>query len=361
MSDRPGFGEAFEGIEETELADQLYRQNEQLRRELELEKSSRDRAIRAIEETTRDTIAGLVIPPVPKPPKPAKALKDRDSEVPVLHVADIQLGKLTPDYNSEVAEHRMDVYGDKALKLIELHRAVAPINEAHIWLLGDIVEGEDIFPGQSWLIDSGLYSQAMVNGPQILAKLIRKVLSSVDKVTVRGVIGNHGRIGKKGQYHPETNTDRMAYFVTRTLLQPEIEAGRLDWFHAEPGNTGERGWYTVDRIGEYSCLLIHGDQFTGSLGVPWYGIQKMVPKWHVMGNNDKLPFEEFQDVAFGHWHQPMNWTINGIGVRCCGSPESYNDYALENLAGAGRPSQRMMFVDPIGGHVTAEYPEVWLD
>ena len=34
---------------------------------------------------------------------------------------------------------------------------------------------------------------------------------------------------------------------------------------------------------------------------------------------------------------------------------------LEQLAGAGRASQRMRFVDPEGGHVTAEYPEVWLD
>ena len=358
MTDQPGFGEAFEGIEETELADYLYKQNEQLRRDLELEKQSRDRAIRAIEETTRDTVAGLVIPPVPAPPKQKKG---GSVEVAVMNIADIQLGKLTPDYNSEVAENRMDLYGDKALKIIELQRSFATVNEAHIWLLGDIVEGEDIFSGQQWLIDSSLYAQAMVNAPRILANFIRKILASVDKVYVRGVIGNHGRIGKKGQYHPETNTDRMAYFVTKTILTPEIEAGRVDWFHAEPGNSGERGWYTVAEIGNYSSLLIHGDQFTGSLGVPWYGIQKMVPKWFVMGQNDKLPFDPFQDCDFGHWHQPMNWTINGIGVRCSGSPESYNDYALEQLAGAGRASQRMRFVDPKGGHVTAEYPEIWLD
>jgi len=354
------FGEALEDSEQSALVDQLYGQLEEVRRKLETEKRSRDRALRVIEDTTRETVVGLFIPPVPNPPK-QKALRNRDPEVAVINVADIQLGKLTPDYNSEVAEHRMDVYGDKVLSLIELQRGIAPINEAHIWLLGDIVEGEDIFSGQQWLIDSSLYEQSMVNGPRILANLIRKVLASVDKVYVRGVIGNHGRIGKKGQYHPETNTDRMAYFVTRTILTPEIEAGRVDWFHAEPGNTGERGWYTVAHVGEYSSLLIHGDQFTGSLGVPWYGIQKMVPKWSVMGNDDKLPFEPFQDVDFGHWHQPMNWTINGIGVRCSGSPESYNDYALEQLAGAGRPSQRMRFVDPKGGHVTAEYPEVWLD
>ncbi len=354
------FGEALEDSEQSVLVDQLYDQLEVVRKQLETEKRSRGRALRVIEETTRETISGLVIPPVPKPPKQTK-LDDAGEEVAVVMIADIQLGKLTPDYNSEIAEARMEIYAEKVLKLIELQRKIAPINKVKVWLLGDTVEGEDIFPGQQWLIDSSLYAQAMQNAPRILSKFIRRLLASVDEVDAEGVIGNHGRQGRKGTYHPETNTDRMAYFVTKTILQPEIDAGRLTWEHAEPGNSGERGWYSVSHIGNYSCLLIHGDQFTGSLGVPWYGIQKMVPKWSVMGNDPKLPFEPFQDVAFGHWHQPMNWTINGIGVRCCGSPESYNDYALEQLAGAGRPSQRMMFVDPVGGHVTAEYPEVWLD
>jgi DNA repair exonuclease SbcCD nuclease subunit len=80
-----------------------------------------------------------------------------------------------------------------------------------------------------------------------------------------------------------------------------------------------------------------------------------------MSDNPKLPFPPFQDVAFGHWHQPVTWTINGIGVRGSGSTESFNDYAAEQLGGMGRPSQRLMFVDPKGGHVTAEYPEIWLD
>ncbi len=355
------FGEALEDSEQSVLIDQLYGQLEVVRKQLETEKRSRDRAIRVIEDTTREMISGLVIPPVPKVKKVTKALESREVEVAVATIADIQLGKVTPDYNSEVAEERMELYAEKVLHLIELHRGVSPVNKAQIWMLGDIVEGEDIFPGQQWLIDSSLYAQAMQNGPRILANFVRRILASVDEVDVLGVIGNHGNLGRKGTYHPETNTDRMAYFVTRTLLEPEIEAGRLTWYHAEPGNSGDRGWNALAEIGNYSSLLVHGNQFKGSLGVPWYGIRKKVMAWSVMANNPKLPFPQFQDLAFGHWHQPITWTINGIGVRGSGSPESFNDYAAEELAGMSRPSQRMMFVDPIGGHVTAEYPEIWLD
>ena len=73
-----------------------------------------------------------------------------------------------------------------------------------------------------------------------------------------------------------------------------------------------------------------------------------------------MPFPDFKDVAFGHWHQQLTWTDAGITMRCSPSPESNNYYAAENLAALGLPAQRMMFVNP-KGIVTADYENVWLD
>jgi DNA repair exonuclease SbcCD nuclease subunit len=70
--------------------------------------------------------------------------------------------------------------------------------------------------------------------------------------------------------------------------------------------------------------------------------------------------DRFDDVAFGHYHQPTRITVNTATVRCAGSPESDNSYASESLAAVGRPSQPLMFVNPEKGQVTAEYPCVWL-
>lgn len=303
-----------------------------------------------------DVLQTISLPPV-EPPKPDRRRK-RSEEVAVPWIADLQLGKRTPDYDSDVARERIALWGDKVVELTDLHRSARPIRRAHVWLLGDIVEGEDIFPGQPWLIDSSLYRQVAKNGPEILGNFLRRMLGTFESVHVVAVIGNHGRIGRKGQAHPETNTDRMVYSITQQMLAAE---DRLTWHFAEPDNAGDRGWHSVDTIGNYRCLLVHGDQFRGSLGVPWYGIRKKVLGWKAMAAADTLPFPDFDDVAFGHWHQPVSWTINGIGVRGSGSPESYNDFAAENLAGMSRPSQRLMFVSPEAGHVTAEYPEVWLD
>lgn len=305
-------------------------------------------------EAVKDVALTLDLPPV-EPPK--KDRRKGQEEVAVPWISDLQLGKKTPDYDSEVARERMTLYGDKVIELVELQRTARPVRRAHVWITGDIVEGEDIFPGQSWLIDSSLYRQTVKNGPEILGDFLRRMLATFEEVHVTAVIGNHGRIGRKGLSHPETNTDRMTYEITRQLLAGE---DRLTWNIPEPGNSGDRGWYAVDRIGAYSCLLVHGDQFRGSMGIPWYGIRKKLLGWKAMSSSPHLEFPEFQDLAFGHWHQPITWTINGIGVRGIGSPESRNDYAAENMAGMSRPSQRLMFVNPREGTVTAEYPEVWL-
>ena len=100
---------------------------------------------------------------------------------------------------------------------------------------------------------------------------------------------------------------------------------------------------------------MHGDQFRGgSGGMPWYSVHKKVGGWK-MGAIE----EDFDDVAFGHWHQPTRITLNSVTARCSGSTESHNDFAQEMLAAVGRPSQWCLFAnDDIG--ITAEYV-VWLD
>jgi hypothetical protein len=51
---------------------------------------------------------------------------------------------------------------------------------------------------------------------------------------------------------------------------------------------------------------------------------------------------------------------NGGRIFVTGSPESDNEYAKEFVAASSQPSQRLHFVDPVKGRVTAQYI-VWLD
>jgi hypothetical protein len=320
--------------------------NNRLLRELAKSKATKDELVQAVYDAAHAAASSINLPATPPP---VLDLRRGGEEVAVAVLSDWQLGKRTPSYDSVVCAERIEKYAEKVIRLTDIQRKDHPVKHLRVHILGDIVEGEMIFPGQAHLVDSSLYEQVVENGPSILAAFLRKMLANFETVTVVAVIGNHGRIGRKGDFNPQTNADRMLYRITQRILEGEA---RLSW--DIPSIPNERAWYAISVIGNYSALLIHGDQFRGTAGIPWYGIAKKAGGW-AMG---AIP-ESFDDVDFGHFHQPTTVTLNNVTARCSGSPESHNDFAAEQLAAVGRPSQSLRFVHPERGIVTAEYC-VWL-
>lgn len=336
-------------LDEEVAIGELRAANLKLLQQLEKAKSTKAEMVNAVYEAAKTAATALDIKPVGKP---VRDRRTSGEEVAVAVLSDWQLAKITPTYDSETCESRIERYADKVISLTDIQRKDHPVKELRVWILGDIIEGELIFPGQHWLIDSSLYMQVCVNGPRILANFLRKMLENFERVHVTAVIGNHGRLGGRGSkdMNAESNGDRMLYKITEQILASE---DRLSW--TIPDGDRERHWYAVDSIGNYSCMLFHGDQIRGGFaGFPYYGLAKKVWGWKA----GAIP-EHFQDVYFGHWHQPVRSTLNSVTARCSGSPESYNTYAQESLAAMGRPSQPLMFVHPDNGIVTAEYT-VWL-
>lgn len=323
--------------------------NARLARDLGKARASRSELVEAVFTAARDATSSLVLPPVPAPTLPTRGLGGPETAVVVL--GDWQLAKVTPAYNSAICETRIEALAAKVISITNIQRADHPVDSVHVQIVGDLVEGELIFPGQSHLIDSSLYRQVCVDGPRILVNFLQVMLANFGTVHVTAVIGNHGRLGGKSSrdYSPESNADRMLYRITQSLLAEE----RITW--DIPDGRGERNWYAIDRIGNYSVMLFHGDQIRGGFGgFPFYGLAKKVWGW-----KSGAIEEQFDDVMFGHYHQNTEVTLNGTMARCNGSTESYNTYAQEGLAAMGRPSQRLMYVDHLHGNVTAEY-KLWL-
>jgi hypothetical protein len=314
-------------------------------RRLDKEKKSKADLVDAVYRAASDCFAALELPAVPPPPRARQA---GAPEVAVAMLGDLQLGKKTPAYDSKVCEKRVERYAEKIRTLTDIQRKDHPVREARVWMLGDMIEGGgNIFPGQQWLIDSSLYRQVALDGPRILGKFLRALLAHFDKVHVTAIIGNHGRLGRWGEYDPESNGDRLLYRITQQLMESEK---RLTW--TIPDGMGERHWYAVDRIGNYSCLLFHGDQMGGKFqgSLTRVAVQRKVAGWR----GGAIP-EPFKDVAFGHWHQLYEDNVSDITVRCNGSTECTNTFAQELLAAKSVPFQRLMYVHPEKGRVTAEH------
>lgn len=324
--------------------------NMRLLRQLAEAKNKKAELVEAVYRAVTDCASALEYKPV-TPPKVNDKRGGEEVAVPIL--ADLQLGKVTPNYNSKVCEKRIQLFADKVRILTDIQRKDHPVKEAHVWMLGDIIEGLTVFPGQHFLVDSSLYRQVVLDGPRILGNFLRSMLADFDKVHVTAIIGNHGRLGRRGEYDPETNGDRMTYKITQQIMESEK---RLTW--NIPDGMGERHWYAIDKIGNYSCMLFHGDQLGGRMqgALTMIGLKRIVNGW----KSGAIP-EQFQDVAFGHWHQMMEIPLNGKSIaRCGGSPESFNTFAQEALAAMSAPAQRLMFVHPESGKVTAEH-KVWLE
>lgn len=337
----------FEGIEDdlqqTDDVARLKRELARVSRQLHETKHKHADYLAAVQEAVEGAVAKIWVKPVPKPAADRRSKNQEEYAVALL--SDLQTGKITPDYNSDVARERVMRYARKVCELADIQRLHHPVRHAVVPMLGDMVEGVDIFPGQQWLIDSTLYDQLFNTTPTLLADFVRYLLSHFESVTVYAVDGNHGRIGRRGQFGPMDNADRMLYRILAMLLRDEP---RFKLHMTDP--QGERNWYQVMQLGNYSAMLIHGDQIRGHSGFPWYGLGKKVNGWGSGG----VP-ERFGDVMMGHYHQLARIPLNQRSVWVNGSTESTNTYASENLAAQSEPSQWLLFVDPTAGRVTASY------
>jgi hypothetical protein len=310
-------------------------------RQLEQAKATKAELVEAVYRAARDAAMGMTVPPVPKPERDRRTASP---EVAICLLADWQLGKVTPAYNSDMAVERVTRYAEKVVRLIDLQRTHHPVREARIYLLGDLIEGEEIFAGQAHRIDASLYSQVFRTA-EALANVVRRIASSVERVTVKGVIGNHGALGGpiRRSYHPETNADAIVYNVARMMLAPEP---RVEW--AETFTAGERAWYATDEVLGKRWFLAHMDQIkSASFGIPWYGFHKRLLGWAT----SVVPFDY---AAGGHWHVPVRFNVNAITYWGAGSTESGNTYAQEYLASGGQePSQWLLFQGEHG--ITSEH------
>lgn len=295
--------------------------------------------------------ATLAFGPIPAVTAPAIDKRRKRAEVALWHLTDWQGAKVTPSYNSEVMRERVMRFAQKAVNITEIQRADHPVKECHIVFGGDMVEGLFNFPTQPFEIDGTLHHQ-FVTVARLIVDVVRYALAHYEVVSVTAEWGNHGRIGSKRDTVPKSdNLDRMTYELARQLLtsDPAI-AKRLRW--------SENGAEDIQRleIGKYRALVMHGDE-VGRNGFA------SPAAWQAAGNRWMAGAYgwEFQDIYLGHYHRYAQEPIQGMGtIYWTGSTESDNRYARDSLAASGVPSQRLNFISPERGRVTACY-QIWLD
>jgi hypothetical protein len=278
--------------------------------------------------------------------RPALDKRRKGHEVALVHATDWQLGKKTSSYNIAVADRRIAEFTEKVINLTEIQRKDHPVDECVLMLGGDMVEGGgNVFSSQVWEIEAHLFEQ-LFETARLIERMVRTLQANFAKpLRIVCEWGNHGRLGRYGDgTYAGDNADRMAYKIAqdRTTDLP------VTWQHSD-------SWYQRFAIGNYKVLLVHGDEIKSFGGnVPAFGIMRKMNAWA----SGVIP--DFTDGYLGHFHQNICMTLAN-GGRCfvTGSIESDSEYAKEFVAATGNPSQRLHFINPDRGSVTAEYV-VWL-
>lgn len=275
-------------------------------------------------------------------PRPTLDTRRKSPEVALWHLTDWQGAKLTPSYNSQVMYERVHRFVDRAERITAIQRADHPVKGCVILFGGDMIEGLFQFPTQPFEVDATIFEQ-WVRVSRLIGEIVQRALGIYETVHVVPEWGNHGRIGSKRDSVPRAdNFDRMCYEAARQLLANEK---RLTWQDCPED---------IQRveIGNYRALSMHGDE-TGRAGY--------VSKQTFLAYLNRLkagayPWS-FRDVYSGHRHTHDEMAMSdGSGAWYqTGSTESDNRYARDGLGASAQPSQRLHFVDPEKGRVTAQY------
>ena len=157
------------------------------------------------------------------------------------------------------------------------------------------------------------------------------------------VSGNHGRIGRKGEFKHHVNWD---YIISKSL---EDQFSRIT--DRVTFNVPKSPFAIVDIEG-WTFLMRHGDGIKSWGGIPFYGIARSTGRWVAM---QASVGKRFDYMAMGHFHQRADLPYTGGEVLMNGSFVGTSQFTVEVMESASRPEQIFGMVHPKHG-LGGRYP-----
>lgn len=269
--------------------------------------------------------------PDPTHPEEVRTNDHFDEEEMFIVFSDSQIGSLVNpketgglgSYSTEEFLARLDFFKEKLAKIFEIERSVVPYRRINVFFLGDIIEGATIFRGQLRSIDKNVVQQVMVS-VNALSDFISWLSTLFAEVGCYCVVGNHGRIGLKGELSPMDNLDYLTY--------KWVEERTADITNVEV-NVADTWWMAVERM-RHRFVLVHGDDVKAWMNIPFYGADRSE------GRMQRLLGIGFQYFVIGHHHTPAefgNVIMNGNWV-------GGSEFSLKVIQAGGLPSQKLFSV-----------------
>jgi len=253
--------------------------------------------------------------------KAPRKRKMGDPETQVLLLGDGHAGEITPSYSPDIYKQRMAKIFENTLTITELHRNMYPINDLVIFMLGDMVHGENPYQGAKiGTVDRGATEQVYDLAFPELLSLLSSFRENFRTVNAYCVWGNHGKISREA---PRTsNWDNMLYNALDKAKKP-------DGINIYP----PKDFCQLVTVNGFRFFAYHGDQINMSNGIPYFAQIRKLMSWH-------FNYKGFAYAVQGHFHKDdliratrtTKGFINGALV-------TDDPFALEKIGTSGIPCQ----------------------
>lgn len=316
-------------IKQSEANTKKYKE-EILRKRLEKEQKEEELSTYRFEsslEALKEAVEPLVFKPQPTKCYIPSVNVDED-EVAVLVLSDLHFGKKNKFYNLEISLQRFNTLIDNAIKVLKRQKQAVNIKKLQILFVGDIIDGENIYPTHAHHVDQHALNQIFLTAPTVVARIAELAEMFEDGVDISCVRGNHGRTTK--QNHEDNNYDVFYYHTLRLALSnnPNIRFNIA-------------GWYDVVDVNQVKILVFHGHQIKMTLNLPWYGITTRISRW---ASTEKIG--DFDIAVCGHFHTLSNLSWNSKKVITNGTIVDGDDFALEYIGLESSQTQALFGVHP---------------
>lgn len=197
------------------------------------------------------------------------------------------------------------------------------VEEIVLLLGGDLMEGEDIYPGQAHKIDSTL-DQQIKEARKCYFENIKELKEVMDvPIKIVCVSGNHGKTGTSSGL----NADDIVY----SMLEDMIDLSGLENIKFVKS---DRSDYTTFNYRGWKGYLTHGENRMEHVGTS-------SPQSDWLAIKDKFGF----DAAWrGHYHNQKQENVNGAPIFMTNSRKPADDYT-DTIAAFGVTGNAIYFAD----------------
>ena len=243
-------------------------------------------------------------------------------------------------YDADTYFKRAWMWAEMLVKFREQDKKSHNLNKLVLNFLGDQITGEKIYPGQTFQLDMYLTDQ-IFHSIETEVNIVLYLAKHFPEIEVFCVLGNHGRVGRPGEYHYKSNFDYIFYKAFKMALKNQKN---VKVFVSESPTM-------LVQHGNKNFVLNHGDSVKGWAGIPFYGIERQFRKLTGL-HNITVDYE-----LMAHFHNPSTLSnqvfINGSLVG--GDELSINKMGLNTL-----PCQKIFYFHKGKGMINRE-SSIYLD